>query len=96
MSALGTASGMNHPAAEIVAIALRKIRKVANHKKYVKLTDACKDFLDNIQIIIPPLERGFAGNTGPLPSNQIHSALKEPCGRGQWRGVPECIEACVK
>lgn len=46
---------MNHPAAEIVAIALRKISKVANSRKYAKLTDACKDFLDNIQIIIPPL-----------------------------------------
>lgn len=47
-------SEANHPAAEIVAIALRKIRKVANSRKFAKLSEDCKVFLDDIQRIIPP------------------------------------------
>lgn len=47
-------SEANHPAAEIVAIALRKIRKVANTRKFAKLSEDCKVFLDDIQRIIPP------------------------------------------
>ncbi|PNH01848.1 Protein transport protein sec72 [Tetrabaena socialis] len=42
-----------HPAAEIVAIALRKICKVANSRKYAKLLEECKSFLDELHLIIP-------------------------------------------
>lgn len=43
-----------------MAIALRKIRKVANSRKYQALLDECQKFLDNIQQIIPPI--GAAGD----------------------------------
>ena len=46
---------MNHPAAEIVAIALRKICKLANNRKWATLLDESKEFLASIQKIIPPL-----------------------------------------
>jgi hypothetical protein len=42
-----------HPAAEIVAIALRKICKVANSRKYAKLHEECRLFLDELHLIIP-------------------------------------------
>ncbi|KAG2485588.1 hypothetical protein HYH03_015653 [Edaphochlamys debaryana] len=42
-----------HPAAEIVAIALRKICKLANSRKYAKLLEECRFFLDELHLIIP-------------------------------------------
>lgn len=68
---------MNHPAAEIVAIALRKIRKVANNRKFAKLTDACKEFLDNIQIIIPPLPEGVYAGAKTLTTSHSNAGLSE-------------------
>lgn len=50
-----------HPAAEIVAIALKKICKVANSRKYSKLHEECRLFLDELHLIIPAA--GTAGGT---------------------------------
>ena len=46
---------VNHPAAEIVAIALRKVQKLAAGKKHQQLLDACKDLLDNLQTVVSPV-----------------------------------------
>jgi hypothetical protein len=45
---------VNHPAAEIVAIALRKVQKLAAGKKHQQLLDACKDLLDNLPAVVAP------------------------------------------
>lgn len=50
-----------HPAAEIVAIALRKICKVANSRKYAQLQEEAKLFLDELHLIIPAA--GTAGGS---------------------------------
>ncbi|GIL91161.1 hypothetical protein Vretifemale_18865 [Volvox reticuliferus] len=42
-----------HPAAEIVAIALRKICKIANSRKYAKLHEECRLFLNELHLMIP-------------------------------------------
>lgn len=69
---------MNHPAAEIVAIALRKIRKVANSRKYQALLDECQKFLDNIQQIIPPLAAaGDAAKQLVTANPGLQEALQE-------------------
>jgi hypothetical protein len=47
------ASMSQHPAAEIVAIALRKIQKVANNKKYQALLDASQGLLEALPTLLP-------------------------------------------
>ncbi|GIL58908.1 hypothetical protein Vafri_13917, partial [Volvox africanus] len=42
-----------HPAAEIVSIALRKICKIANSRKYAKLHEECRLFLNELHLMIP-------------------------------------------
>eukprot|EP00798_Chlamydomonas_sp_ICE-L_P027641 gene27641-7279_t len=44
---------ISHPAAEIVAIALRKVIKNAHARKNSTLIEECKLFLENIHIIVP-------------------------------------------
>ena len=70
----------SHPAAEIVAISLRKIVKLSNNKKHPQLHDEIKLFLDNIQQLIPavpsPPEASSLGSA--LASNpSLQAALKE-------------------
>jgi hypothetical protein len=60
----------HHPAAEIVAIALRKIQKAGNNKKYQALLDRCQAFLDSLHLIFP-------GPDGKLPSQQAATAAAE-------------------
>jgi hypothetical protein len=57
-----------HPAAEIVAIALRKIQKVANNKKYQALLDECQAFLDSINTIFPAPGKTTAQATTTTPA----------------------------
>jgi hypothetical protein len=62
-------------AAEIVAIALRKFKKLANSRKHQALVDECTTFLDNIHQIIPALPEGSTGSTSSTP--QLEQALQE-------------------
>ncbi|GAX80611.1 hypothetical protein CEUSTIGMA_g8046.t1 [Chlamydomonas eustigma] len=71
---------MNHPAAEIVVIALRKICKLAVGKKHADLVESCKQFIDNIQDIVPSDSNGrnTASATEAINSNpSLQEALKE-------------------
>ncbi|KAL6762063.1 hypothetical protein V8C86DRAFT_3013062 [Haematococcus lacustris] len=71
---------MNHPAAEIVGIALRKIRKLANSRKYQSLLDESQALLDNLQQLIPPVAQ--KGSSPANPSSDLHeppvAAVQEP------------------
>lgn len=62
-AAQGHSAGMSHhPAAEIVAIALRKVLKLASGRKYQALQEECNAFLENIDTIIPPLPPARGSN----------------------------------
>lgn len=56
---------MHHPAAEIVSIALRKIIKSNTGRKHASLTQECKELLESIHVIIPPLSAHSAAVVPP-------------------------------
>lgn len=62
MAEHGGGGGAAHPAAEIVAIALRKIRKVANPRKHTKLCEEIDYLLGDLHILIPAA--GTGGSKG--------------------------------
>lgn len=96
MSAQPAASPTLHPAGEIVAIALRKIKKVANSRKYQALLDECQAFLENISTIIPPLAPGSSVQASALSAalrTQAETAAEAAAEEEQHRAAAQGPEA---
>ncbi len=78
----------HHPAAEIVAIALRKICKLANGKKHMELVEQCAAFLENVNTLIPATVQRSDEAAEQQPDPSLQAALSE--------AAEEAAEAATK